>query len=72
MANKQNSIGLTARFGNSLALTALAIIFWAIVNIFDIIEPSPALDTVKVIAYLAIAFSGVTILIDWFISKKKK
>lgn len=72
MSNNSNDLGIANRYMGSLLFTGVAIIFWAIVNILDIITPSPELDTVKIIAYIAIAFSGITILIDVFIIKQKR
>jgi hypothetical protein len=57
---------------SSILFTGIAIMFWALVNIIDTVDPSPELDTVKVIAYLLIALSGFTIIIDVLIIRYKR
>jgi hypothetical protein len=69
--NGNNGLGIT-KYMSSILFTGVAIMFWAIVNIIDTINPSPALDTVKVIAYLLIALSGLTIVIDVLLLRYKR
>jgi len=72
MANKPNDIGLMNRYMSSVLFTGVAIVFWAAVNILDIITPSPEVDTIKTIAYLLIMLSGITIIIDVFFVRYKR
>lgn len=72
MAIKSDGLGLANRYMSSLLFTGVAIVFWAFVNVLDIVNPSPELDTIKIIAYIAIAFSGITIIIDVFILRQKR
>jgi len=72
MSIKSGGIGVANKYMSSLLFTGVAIIFWAIVNILDIVKPTPELDIVKIIAYIAIAFSGLTIIIDVLILRQKR
>lgn len=72
MAFDSDGLGLANRYMSSLLFTGVAIIFWAIVNVLDIVNPTPELDTIKIIAYIAIAFSGLTIIIDVLIVRQKR
>lgn len=72
MASKPNDLGVMNKYMSSVLFTGVAIIFWAGVNILDIITPSPEVDTVKTIAYLLIMLSGITIIIDVIFVKYKR
>lgn len=69
--NSNDGVGIS-KYMSSILFTGVAIVFWAFVNILDTVKPSPELDTIKVIAYLLIALSGITIIIDVFILRYKR
>lgn len=72
MSNKPNDVGFMNKYMSSVLFTGVAIVFWALVNILDIITPSTELDTIKAIAYLLIMLSGITIIIDVFFVRYRR
>ena len=73
MSKRKRNYGLSiADLPYSFILGALAIIFWSGVNIMDIWFPSEFLDYIKTIAYFVIIGASITIILDYFFTKRER
>lgn len=70
--DKERKYRITNRgLPSSVVISAIALMFWALVNILDIWEPSVELDMVKTIAYFIIVFAGLTVVIDFVMARRQ-
>lgn len=70
--SKKDNYGLDWRdFRYGIILGSVSIILYMLVSITDIWLPSHELDVIKTLIYLLIIFTASTVVIDFFIAKKK-
>lgn len=70
---KDDQLGLQiADLPFSVIMGALAIIFWAGVNIMDIWFPSETIDVVKTLAYFIIIGAAFTIILDFILTRRER